>query len=71
MNLFRPNEDEQEEGQQMFEDYESIDDIARGEGFFIDDDGHWIPLEDADEYDRAERYFIDEDGSLAGTQRRG
>ena len=27
--------------------YESIDDIARGEGFIIDDDGHWIPLEEA------------------------
>ena len=28
-------------------DYESIDDIAKGEGFFIDDDGNWVPLEDA------------------------
>ena len=30
-------------------EYESIDDIARGEGFYIDDDGHWVPLEE--EYD--------------------
>lgn len=29
------------------DDYESIDDVARGEGFLIDDDGNWIPLEDA------------------------
>ena len=41
-------------------DYESIDDIARGEGFFIDDDGHWIPLEDADEYD-IDYYDLDMD----------
>ena len=34
----------------VFEDHESIDDIARGEGFFIDDDGHWVPLEDALDY---------------------
>lgn len=40
------------------EEYESIDDIARGEGFFIDDDGHWIPLEDADEFD-CDYYDID------------
>lgn len=32
-----------------FNDYESIDDIARSEGFYIDDDGHWIPIEDEDE----------------------
>ncbi len=32
-----------------FNDYESIDDIARGEGFYIDDDGHWIPLPEDDE----------------------
>jgi len=32
------------------EDSESIDDIARGEGFFIDDDGNWIPLEEALDY---------------------
>ena len=31
-------------------EYESIDDIARGEGFFIDDDGNWVPLEYAEEY---------------------
>ncbi len=30
-------------------DYESIDDIARSEGFYIDDDGHWVPLEDEDD----------------------
>ena len=44
----------------MYDDYESIDDIARGEGFFIDDDGHWVPLEDADGYD-FEYYDIDMD----------
>ena len=46
----------------MFEDddYESIDDIARGEGFFIDDDGNWIPLEDASD-DDFEYYGIDRD----------
>ena len=31
------------------DDYESIDDIARGEGFWIDDDGNWIPIEDDDD----------------------
>ena len=40
--------------------YESIDDIARGEGFFIDDDGHWIPMDDADDFD-CEYYGIDPD----------
>ena len=44
----------------MYDDFESIDDIARGEGFFIDDDGHWIPVEDADDYDY-EYYGIDRD----------
>ena len=46
----------------MFEDddYESIDDIARGEGFFIDDDRNWIPLEDASD-DDFEYYGIDRD----------
>ena len=29
------------------EDYESIDEIALGEGFVIDDDGHWVPLDEA------------------------
>ena len=32
------------------EEYESIDEIARGEGFFIDDDGNWVPLEQAEDY---------------------
>lgn len=32
------------------EEYEPIDDFARGEGFWIDDDGNWIPLDD-DDYD--------------------
>jgi len=31
-------------------DYESIDDIARGEGFYIDEDNHWVPLPDDDEF---------------------
>ncbi len=33
-----------------FDDYELIDEIARGEGFVIDDDGHWIPIEEALDY---------------------
>ena len=28
--------------------YESEDDLARGEGFWVDDDGNWIPMEDDD-----------------------
>ncbi len=32
------------------EEYESIDDIARGEGFWIDEDGHWVPLDDEDDW---------------------
>ncbi|KAA9007369.1 hypothetical protein F4V43_02460 [Paenibacillus spiritus] len=28
------------------EEYESIDSVAEGCGFYIDDDGHWIPLDD-------------------------
>ena len=32
------------------DEYESIDDIARGEGFFIDDDGNWIPSEYAEDF---------------------
>ena len=28
-----------------------IDEVALGDGFFIDDDGNWIPLEDADDFD--------------------
>lgn len=31
-------------------DIEDINDIARGEGFFIDEDGHWVPLEDQPGY---------------------
>ena len=31
------------------EEYVSIDDIARSEGFYIDDDNHWVPLKE--EYD--------------------
>lgn len=32
-------------------DYEDINDIARSDGFFIDEDGHWVPLEDMPGYD--------------------
>ena len=42
------------------DDYESIDDIARGEGFFIDDDGNWRPLENADDFE-CEYYGLDQD----------
>ena len=31
-------------------DYESEEELAWGEGFFIDDDGHWVPLENRYEY---------------------
>lgn len=41
-------------------EYESIDEIARGEGFFIDDDENWLPLEYAEEYG-VELGDIDED----------
>ncbi len=32
------------------QDYESEEDFARGEGFWIDDDGNWIPIDDDDLY---------------------
>ncbi len=32
------------------EEYVSIDDIARGEGFWIDDDGHWRELDEEDDW---------------------
>ena len=38
MNNYGPRDDDF--------DYEDINDIARGEGFNIDDDGHWVPIED-------------------------
>ena len=31
-------------------DIEPIDEIARGEGFLIDDDGHWVPMPDDDDW---------------------
>ena len=43
LEKFRAEEDD------YMEEYESIDDIARGEGFWIDDDGHWQEL--PDDYD--------------------
>ncbi len=39
--------DEEEEYE---EEYVSIDDIARGEGFWIDDDGHWRELDEEDDW---------------------
>ena len=35
----------------IYEDYdgETIDDIARENGFYIDEDGDWIPIEDEDD----------------------
>ena len=30
--------------------YESEEDVARGEGFYIDDDGEWRPLDDEDDW---------------------
>lgn len=44
--------------------FEDINDIARGEGFSIDDDGHWVPLErdeDADFFEYADDDDIDID----------
>ncbi len=32
------------------EEYVSIDDIARSEGFWIDDDGHWRELDEEDDW---------------------
>ena len=32
-------------------DIEPIDEIARSEGFSIDEDGHWVPLEENNEFD--------------------
>ena len=34
----------------VYEDWESIDKIAQDEGFFIDDDGNWVPFEEALDY---------------------
>ena len=31
-------------------EYESEEDFARGEGFYIDDDGNWIPRGDYDDW---------------------
>ena len=31
-------------------DIEPIDQIARADGFIIDEDGHWVPMEDSDGY---------------------
>ena len=30
--------------------YESEMDVARGEGFYIDDDGEWRPMDDEDDW---------------------
>ena len=39
------------------EDFESEEELAWGEGFRIDDDGHWIPVENRYEYDRFFYYW--------------
>ena len=44
-------------------DYESIEDIARSEGFNIDDDGHWVPMEDTMEYEDFS-YDVDSGGDF-------
>lgn len=31
-------------------EYISEEDFARGEGFWIDEDGHWVPLDDEDDW---------------------
>ena len=41
------DEDEDDDSR---EEYVSIDDIARSEGFWIDDDGHWRELPDDDDW---------------------
>ena len=33
---------------EMRYEYESEEDLARGEGFYLDDDGNWIPMDDDD-----------------------
>lgn len=42
--------DDEEEGEyDIRQDYESEEDFARGEGFWIDDDGHWVPIDEGDD----------------------
>ncbi len=41
--------------------YEDINEIARGEGFRIDDDGHWVPLERDED---SEFYCYEDDGDV-------
>ena len=38
---------------QMYDDEEFVSeaDIAYGEGFYLDDDGNWIPMDDDEVYD--------------------
>ena len=38
-----------EPDEDIFEEHESEADWARGEGFWIDEDGHWHPLDDEDD----------------------
>ena len=44
------------------ENYESIDEIAADNGFYIDDDGHWQPIEEMPGYEEwhDDRDFDDE-----------
>ena len=46
-----------QEDADLYTDYESIVDIARGDGFRIDDDGHWIPLDAEDGYGEYGEYI--------------
>ena len=42
------SEDEDDDDESWRDEYVSEDDIARENGFWIDDDGHWQPLDDDD-----------------------
>ena len=39
-----------EEEEEFTEEYESEEDLARGLGFYVDDDGHWYPRDDEDDW---------------------
>ena len=56
MGEFEPEEpeteaaDDDEEDDDYVEEYISEDDIARENGFWVDDDGHWRELDEEDDW---------------------